>query len=663
MKGYELLFLSLATFLFANIANAQYWFQFGARGGGDITYNYGAGVEIQTIFQNVSDGSLGFWVGETLSNGAFLQVGYVIENQSGDYPSYCDFNGCSKYEYLQAGQAEWFYEYFLPNKNSGFLGALGPAGSAGANGTFNTYSFYSIGNTWYFTFNGNVIGSADLGASNSGPYTPVAFGELANTSINTEYIHPVIFRNLSVYVGGVKTKVPKGYSYIGYGVGSATGLYNPYGVKEVDSKVNYFGVGSGLTHPQNNTQLWSQGYNLVIKSQYSNISSSTGYLALSNIRISAPEIVQINSTARALFLGWKGSGTGSYTGPLNNVTILMGSNITETATWKTEYYINISSQYGSTTGSGWYSLGDNITYSINSTTFYTGSGTREIFMGWDNSNRNTTGMLTVKLPAKINAIWQKQYLLNVSSEFGNVTGSGWYPNDTIATVLIRFTNVTVSPEERYSFIGWSNGNNNSSMQILVIGPTTIKAIFAKQYLIHFITENMYGSPINVTDLYLDGRPISNSTFLNAGRSYNITGAVYDGVQLSFKDSVTAYAPSNVSIKLPVYNVTISSTDIFGLPVTPIYSITTSNGSSQTLSSNNGTITIENVPYGYIKGSATYLGITQNFVTRGGAGVRLVFVSLLDILAFCMVAVAIFAAYLISKHHYAKQTYTVQGQNR
>ena len=134
-----IIFLLLSSF---GLSFGGYWFQFGVRGGERSTVNNGASVQIQTITNQVlSSGSSGYWVGETLSNGAFIQIGYLIENQSGTYPSYCVMSGCGGFQNLNAGSAEWFYEYFPPSYSSSFLGKIGPNGSAGKNGSINTYSF------------------------------------------------------------------------------------------------------------------------------------------------------------------------------------------------------------------------------------------------------------------------------------------------------------------------------------------------------------------------------------------------------------------------------------------------------------------------------------------------------------------------------------------
>jgi len=238
-----LIFLIIAWFA-GNIFN-PYWFQFGIKSGGNASFNNGARVEIQTIVpQNITNGSLVFWIGETLSNGAFLQVGYTINNK------------------VDSRNAEWFYEYFPSNSQGSLLvpgnysGAIGPNGSAGANGTFHTYGFYSIGDTWYFTFDGKVIGNTDLGTNNSGANKPEAIGELDEVNTNNIYVKDVIFSNLSIYKHGIWLPVSSGYTYIGYGQGSKQLLKNPYGVEEIDNIPNYFVVGSGL--PQfNGVQLWT----------------------------------------------------------------------------------------------------------------------------------------------------------------------------------------------------------------------------------------------------------------------------------------------------------------------------------------------------------------------------------------------------------------------
>jgi len=220
-----------------------YWFQSGAIANSYASNNNGASITIEAVNQSPTYGSFGFWVGEHLNNNDFIQIGYVITNSSAYYPKLCTINNCT-YEYLPAHSLVWFYEYFYNNGNT-FLGAFGPEGSIIPN-TNNTFSFYSYGNTWYFKVNNNVVGSINLGTSTSGPNVPAAIAELANTTSNNQYMNPVIFKNFSVYKYGIWIPVGKAYSSIGYGVGSQENEPNPYGVEEINNRINEFEVGSSL---------------------------------------------------------------------------------------------------------------------------------------------------------------------------------------------------------------------------------------------------------------------------------------------------------------------------------------------------------------------------------------------------------------------------------
>ena len=130
MRRYELIITTMLLVLsLAAASRAQYWFQSGVIAGSSANHNNGASVQIQTVTpQNFSAGSMAFWVGETLSNGAFLQMGYVLENQSGNLTTNCSQSGCASKVPVKAGQAEWFYEYFPSGGGNNFYGDTGASG-------------------------------------------------------------------------------------------------------------------------------------------------------------------------------------------------------------------------------------------------------------------------------------------------------------------------------------------------------------------------------------------------------------------------------------------------------------------------------------------------------------------------------------------------------
>ncbi len=647
------LVLVLATFMLVGIANAQYWFQFGTRAGSSAQGNNGASVTIQTVApQNVKSGSLAFWIGEDLANGAFIQAGYLVENETGMYSSTCDISSCKDYQQLNASDAEWFFEYFPSGFSGGFLGTIGPDGSAGKNGSLNTYAFYSSGNEWYATFDGNVIGSTNLGVSSSGSQTPVAFGEIANTSGINQYITPVAFQNLSIYSNSKIIPVTKGFAYIGYGSGSLEDLHDPYGVAEVQNKVNYFEVGSNLKQPSNGTQLWSLGYSMNVSSQYGNISSNSKYIAYSSVQITAPSIIQLNDTARVIFIGWKGSGTGAYTGSASTTNMIITGNITEKAQWDLQYYLNVTSKYNGAYGNGWYNASSSVIYGVVGNVIDINQTSRFIFDHWSNGNINSTGTVILKAPISITASWDKQFLVNATADYGEIIGNGWYSNNSVATLSVNSTEFKSSGGGFVGFYSWSNGNQNDTISMEVKAPVRLNAGFKSLYFATLIPQDGNGKDLSDVQFYVGNQQITNQTLVFQGISYGLTSVYYKGVKMQINTKFTMNSSGPLAVKLPIYNTMVTTKDILNRPVNSLINVQFSNGTRiQAYTGANGTISFNDVPYGYLNGTATYLGITQPLGGKNGAPNNIVFLSTFEILIFVGIIVAIAVAGLISWYHF------------
>ena len=621
----NLLWLPLLFILTASIANAEYWFQSGARAGNSAAWNNGAMVSIQTIEpQHPVSGSMAFWVGENLDNGAFLQIGYTIENQTGEYPNNCTTAGCSGHVYLTAGNATWFYEYFLPGKNSSFLGELGPDGAAGPNGTFHTYGFYSLGNTWYFLFDGKVIGKVDLGTDSSGPNPPVAIAELANSSGYESYMKPVIFANLSAYKYDQFLPVENAYAVVSYGYGSKTNIPNTYGVEELDNRVNFFEVGSGLPTSTNGTELWHLGYWLKISAPIRNLSSSIEYAAYSQIPISVPKIIQINSTARLVFSNWIGYGVGSYSGTSNYSIVTMYSNITERAVYTLEYFVNVSSSFP-TYGTGWYAANATAKYGVEKSIIYITNQSRFVFSSWSNGNLQPNGTVKVTSPLKLIGAYSQQFLVEVSSQYGNTTGSGWVNagKKDIISVTSPFKNI--SNTERLAFSEWSNGSAEPKLEVNVTKPITLTALYVYQFKHVIHAENAYNMTVFPKWYLINGEQYNSTPFLENG-TYEITGAYFAGVLINVSKTFSALGPNNITLTLPIYNVLLEAHDLFGMPVNTSITITFPNGTTmQEYTGTSGSIAFYNVPYGRVEGRANYL-TPVSFAASDGKPVTITLVS-------------------------------------
>ena len=630
MRRYNLIsytIISIAVALaLSNTAAAQYWFQTGARGVSTADLNNGAGISIQTVFQNATNGSLGFWVGETLSNGAFIQVGYEITNSTGYYQSSC--LNQSKSVYLRAGVPAWFWEYFQPSStnNQSFCGGIGPNGSAGTNDSFNTYSFRSFGDVWEAYFNNQQIGGVNLGTDNSGPNPPAAFAEYADTNSNTWPIKNVTFKNLFVYIGNSTRSVSQGYSSVAYGEGSLTLLQNPYGVEEVDDHTNYFVVGSTVPKLPGPIILWKIGYNLAVYSDYGNLNSSNNYTAYTSVPISAPAFINISNGTRESFLRWVGTGYGSYSGAGGIDSLTMYNNITETALWQRQYYLNITSPYGIASGSGWYNANSSPVFSISSNIITTAPGSRVVFEGWSTGAISNSSFAYLDGPKSIQAVWIKQYYLNATSTYGNATGSGWYDAGSAANVSLSNVTVPINKTQQLAFKQWSNGQSKNSITLTVEAPIKINAVFEKQYLVDMLPENADGMNVSGVGYYnVSGKLTNGSIFVFSNTSYNVEYMYYKGVVVTIDHEFKVGGVGQVAFKTPVYNIAINTQSVFGTPVNASLNITFKNSTNtKTYSGNGGDMVFNNVPYGYVTGYAEYFGLKQSVNLSDGVNSYLVF---------------------------------------
>ncbi|MEM0201493.1 MAG: hypothetical protein QXD23_03755, partial [Candidatus Micrarchaeaceae archaeon] len=631
---------------------AGYWFQFGVRGGQHSTFNDGASVNIQTITnQKLLSGSAGYWVGENLANGAFIQIGYLVENQTGVYPSFCNISGCGGYENLTAGNAEWFYEYFPPGFTSSFLGKIGSDGSAGVNGTINNYAFYSNNSYWYFLLNGNLLGKINLSSNNSGENIPIAFGELANTSNAKTYLPPVIFNNLNFYKNNSFFQIPNGYVYIGYGEGSQTQLSNPYGVQELLNRINYFEVGSNLPQYSNNYRLWTLGYSLEINSTYGNFSGKSSFVAYSKTSINVPNIIYLNNQTRVIFEGWVGKGFGSYTGINNYSNIYLDQNITETAQWQKQYYLSINSSYGQVYGSGWYNQNTLVNYSLSSNIIYQSNNSRVIFSNWNNGNKNLNGSLLMSSPEKLFPNWQQQYLININSSIANISKKGWYNKNSLINITLKKILINSTPYERTAFYSWNNGAKSNNLSLIISSPLSLSPIYKRQYLTTFKTVNEYGDPVYINKFELNNNLTNNTVYLYSGINYSLKSVFYKGTQIYINKSIAVEQTSTIPITIPLYNLNIKTNDLFGLPVNALVTITFYNGTTVSeYSGTYGLINMSNVPFGFASGIAEYGPITTPVNVNSGNRSNLLFISLINVIVFILIIVISAVLFEIASRH-------------
>jgi len=153
------------------------------------------------------------------------------------------------------------------------------------------------------------------------------------------------------------------------------------------------------------TSNYNKEFLLTINSSYGSPLGAGWYVSGSTASFSITSYIETSDTKR-YFTGW----SGDFTGTTASGSLTMNAAKTLTASWRTEFLLTISSEYGTPTGAGWYDQGESVTISIEPVQ---GSIIRQIFDGWsgDLTSTDASASVTMSGPKDITANWHTDYLL------------------------------------------------------------------------------------------------------------------------------------------------------------------------------------------------------------------------------------------------------------
>ena len=271
---------------------AWHHLQVGAWGNQDSVGNLGVQAEIETRSYNVSNSAEdAFWIGNVLSNGAFIQFGYLLLSPG----YYCltahvtsNSTTCTGIDdTVSIGDARWFWAYFPNAKNIGeWYYEFGLRNSAGINATWHLYSILpSNSGDWSFQMDGVTIYTTTFQSAPSS--SPVHFVAEKAAGPDQQQLGPVEFRNLA-YLSpdglwhGTSSLTP----IVGCGEGDSApcNLAIPYGVAAVGA--NDIVAGSNVTTPSTNQPIWSRQ------------AACTLYMTLTDNGGTGPAPLNVNVTAQ-----------------------------------------------------------------------------------------------------------------------------------------------------------------------------------------------------------------------------------------------------------------------------------------------------------------------------------------------------------------------------
>ena len=239
---------------------------------------------------------------------------------------------------------------------------------------------------------------------------------------------------------------------------------------------------------------------LSMNTNFGTISPTSGLYswgATYNIEAFAPTAVD---GERFIWIGWNGSGVGSYSGPNNPSSITLQGPISQTAVWKREFRLIVSAENGETSpsaGEYWYQAGSVV--NIEAFPEEAGSGERFVWNGWKGTGSGSySGVDTYASIVMNGPITQvpdsiHQYYVTVSSAFGVAEGTGWYDSGATARATMAQSIVNASSDVKRIFAGWggdATGTGLISDEMVVDRPLRAIALWKTRCLVVFDQEGL-----------------------------------------------------------------------------------------------------------------------------------------------------------------------------
>src|SRR5438128_1360847 len=158
---------------------------------------------------------------------------------------------------------------------------------------------------------------------------------------------------------------------------------------------------------------------------------------------------------RLAFQGWSGDATGTH---LTSDPILMDGPKTAIAQYGTQFYLDVSSAYGSVSGAGWYDQGTSAHAGVASQQVAVSPGTQELFVVWSGDATGTgvtSNGIVMDRPKVATAQWRTEYSLTIQTPYGTATTAGWYQAGSFATASLNASVIGTGAGERVVFKGWT----------------------------------------------------------------------------------------------------------------------------------------------------------------------------------------------------------------
>lgn len=234
-------------------------------------------------------------------------------------------------------------------------------------------------------------------------------------------------------------------------------------------------------------------FDLTLNSKYGSTFGASTYKTGATARFSVtPTEISVSPRERLVFDGWTSSDKGGYNGDSPEASVKINRDITETAQWKTQYYVEIVPSEGGRVdkSSRWVDEGAEITLAAVPDENY-------VYDAWNGvAGVNSVEEVTVQVnsPLTVSAVFKPILCtLDVESSYGTVQGEGQYIKGSEVTIAVDPVINYGAPGTRYVFDGWQcNGGGYTgelcSVNVILRDDLVQEAVWKTQYYVSIDSE-------------------------------------------------------------------------------------------------------------------------------------------------------------------------------
>ncbi|MEM4333348.1 MAG: matrixin family metalloprotease [Nitrososphaerota archaeon] len=188
---------------------------------------------------------------------------------------------------------------------------------------------------------------------------------------------------------------------------------------------------------------------------------------------------------RYVFTGWSVKGSGQIISTNSSIIVKPTGHVDYVAIYDVEYRVLIENSLDHSIDS-WFRLGVKILINASEIS-YLSDDVRLVFVEWRGTINTTSRVFEVVVDKPINilAVYRKEFLVEVLTDYGEPEGVGWWPMGTRVNITVDPQYVYLGYDTRLALKGF-NGTLTTPqplISVVLTGPLHLKALWIRQFLV------------------------------------------------------------------------------------------------------------------------------------------------------------------------------------